>query len=88
MTEELAPSLQDSFLKHVQEHGVPMTVYPMSRFRGLPSTFSSWLPCSGGRPGRSRRNADPDVGWGSLRGIIETDWPPPASVGGTVYWNE
>ncbi|WP_046869450.1 RNA chaperone Hfq, partial [Microvirga massiliensis] len=27
MAEELAPSLQDSFRKHVQEHGVPVTVY-------------------------------------------------------------
>jgi RNA chaperone Hfq len=33
MAEELAPSLQDSFLKHVQEHGVPVTVYLMSGVR-------------------------------------------------------
>jgi host factor-I protein len=44
MAQERAPPLQDTFLKHVQEHGVPVTVFLMSgiRLQGYITRFDSY----------------------------------------------
>src|SRR5688500_4338878 len=44
MAPERAPPLQDTFLKHVQEHGVPVTVFLMNgiRLQGYITHFDNY----------------------------------------------